>query len=179
MANYYRWLLVIPVLILILGTWMLLSNEVLIKNLYAQENNIVSQAPAPNQKLLHPNPKRNTSYAQDLRNNRESIFPYFLLGTGLLLFLLVLPKLSELSFSPSSGFTLKVLQDAQEALAEAKTAALALETKTRQTTRASITAEALPTASSPNIKEEINKLEESRIKLETYSRILENRASRI
>ncbi|QMU26844.1 hypothetical protein [Adhaeribacter radiodurans] len=112
MVHYYRGLLVIPILILILGTSMLLSNEVLIKNLYAQENNIVSPVLTPNKYLLHPISKRNTSYAQDLRNNRESAYPYFLLGTGLLLFLLVLPKLSELSFSPSNGFTLKVLQEA-------------------------------------------------------------------
>ncbi|PSR56834.1 hypothetical protein AHMF7605_26715 [Adhaeribacter arboris] len=157
---------------------MLISNEVLIKDNYAQENSTVSQAPTPNQNTLRPIPKRSVSYAQDLKNNRESIYPYFLLSTGLLVFLLVLPKLSELSFSPTSGFTLKVLQDVQEVLAEAKTAALALEAKSKQTLLPPTTAEALPTTSQPNIKEELKKLEESLIKLETYSRLLENKISK-
>ncbi len=86
--------------------------------------------------------------------------------------LLVLPKLSEFSFSPTSGFTLKVLQDVQEVLAEVKTTTQAVEAKTKPPFRTHLP-ETLLATPPPDLQQELKKLEESTIKLTTYARVLE------
>lgn len=172
MTNYYRWLLLIPVLILILGTGILLSNEAIIKNMNQTEEKIAASVTAVNRNPLRHIPKRDTTFRGDIKSNRESAYPYFLLGTGLLVILLLLPKLTELSFSPTSGFTLKVLHEVKEAIEEVQATTQAVEVKAKQSFRASAP-ETLMATSQPDLKDEIKKLEENTIKLQTYSRILE------
>lgn len=177
MSNYYRWLLLIPILILILGTSILLSNEAIIKNNNKAEQRSSAPVTAANQNQLRHIPKRETAFSEDIKSNRESAYPYFLLGTGLLVILLLLPKLTELSFSPTSGFTLKVLHDVKEAIEEVKATTQAVEIKAKQSFRAN-SSETLMALGPPDLKDELKKLEQSTIKLETYARIVENLAEK-
>ena len=173
MVNYYRWFLLIPIFILGLGTSILLSNEARIKQLYQAEERAVVDSKNTNQTLHRSNPNRYTTFRDDIKSNRDSAYPYFLLGTGLLIILLVLPKLTELSFSPTSGFTLKVLHDVKQAIDEVKTTTQAVEVKAKQSIRAT-TGETIMAAIPPDLNKEVKKLEETSQKLEAYSQLLQS-----
>jgi len=98
-----------------------------------------------------------------------------LFGVGLLLFILVLPKISELSFSPTNGFVLKLLQEVEESLSEAQSTAIAIEAKLNQQPNQSIIAEPDVAINTINLKDEIRRLENTRKQLESYSSLLESK----
>ena len=103
MRNLYKWLLPIPVLIILLGVYLLLTGEAIIKTKYGSvqpppnnrsQDNIQRQNQDVPPVVTNDNPE---SLGADLKSNRDSAYPYFLLGAGLLIVLGVLPRLGELS----------------------------------------------------------------------------------
>jgi hypothetical protein len=172
MPNLSKWFLAIPVLIIVLGFYILLSGEAVLGALNPREVRLAnSQVAEGGRGNTQKDIAQNTVSIADLRSNRESAYPYFLLGTGLLVVLLILPKLGELSFSPTNGITIKVLNELKDAVEEAKITTQAVAFKTNQASMRS-TPEAF-TQSGPDLTSELKKLEENAVKLTAYSNLLE------
>jgi len=179
MQNLYKWLLPIPILIICLGVYLLLTGEAIIKNKYRptvqiqHEKNPESTRPR-NESISPTETPILDSFSADLKSNRDSAYPYFLLGAGLLLVLCVLPRLSELSLSPTSGVSLKILSELQETVDEVTATAQALAYKTREAAGAP----SLLKSPMPDLAAEINKLEINRAKLAAYATMLQKVTSR-
>ncbi|MBF9254718.1 hypothetical protein I2I11_15540 [Pontibacter sp. 172403-2] len=169
MENNYKLLLIIPVLMLALATYLLLSGERLLRHAPAPDT---MTAPSKSLSTAQYNKRTADTLSDNLKSNRESAYPYFLLGAGLLVALIVLPKLSELSFSPTNGITLKVLQkEVKAALDEAKTTAKNIEIKTSQVILPDAQKSLMATPT--DISHELTALNESTARLNAYADLLE------
>jgi len=175
MRNLYKWLLPIPIFIISLGVYLLLTGEAIIKNKYlpatqtqnttrSEYNRRRSENLPPLETNVIPN-----SFSADQKSNRDSAYPYFLLGAGLLLVICVLPRLSELTLSPTSGVSLKILSELQDTVAEVTATAQTVESKTKEITGSP----GLLNSPTPDLAAEINKLAVNRAKLEAYITILQ------
>ncbi|PIQ20247.1 MAG: hypothetical protein COW65_16100 [Cytophagales bacterium CG18_big_fil_WC_8_21_14_2_50_42_9] len=179
MQNLYKWLLPIPILIICLGVYLLLTGEAIIKNIYRpavqiqHEKNPENTRPR-NESIFPPATTIPDSFSADLKSNRDSAYPYFLLGAGLLLVLCVLPRLSELSLSPTGGVSLKILRELQETVDEVTATAQAVASKTREAAGPP----SLLKSPTPDLAAELNKLETNRAKLAVYATMLQKFASR-
>lgn len=171
MAKYYNWFFLLPILLLLLGTYILLSGEIMLHTLKS-EGITVGQQASQGTGLL----QEGSTFGSEMKDNRDSAFQYFVLGAGLLIALLLFPKLGELSFSPTNGFTLKVLSDVKEAIEEVQAATLAVEHKTKQAFRAIVPEAAV--APESDWKEDLTRLEAGRLKLEAYAALLEKIAAK-
>ena len=175
MRNLYKWLLPIPILIMLLGVHLLLTGEAIIKNKYLPAPQTQSTAKREYNRQHNENlPTVETnvipdSFSADLKSNRDSAYHYFLLGAGLLLVICVLPRLSELTLSPTSGISLKILSELQDTVAEVTVTAQTVESKTKEITGSP----GLLKSSTPDFEAEINKLAVNRAKLEAYTTILQ------
>ena len=174
MANYQRWLLLVPILILVIATGILVTTEKVIQKRHYVEQKKETAASTANLNVHRSTPNREATFREELRSNRESVYPFVLFGAGFLVALLLLPKLAEFTFSPTSGISLKVLQEVQETIADVKNTALAVEVKARQSFRANAAPETLLAPQPPDVQSEIRKLEESTLKLDAYARLLES-----
>ncbi len=175
MAKYYNWFLLLPILLLMLGTYILLSGEVRLHTLDSRTETVGQQAPQGEGYTEGVNMRSTVS--NDLKDNRDSAFQYFVLGSGLLVALLLFPKLGELSFSPTSGFTLKVISDVKEAIEEVHAATLAVEHKTNKMFRTSMPeAAAAPAAPAADLRVELLQLEAGKAKLQAYAALLSKNA---
>ncbi len=164
MENKYKLFLLVPVLILALATYLLVAGEVLLRQ--------AAQQPVRHQAAGTPDRPASSIALQDaLKSNRESAYPYFLLGAGLLVALVVLPRLGEFSFSPSSGFSLKLLEEVKAAIEEVKTTTQAVIHKTNQDTHLESIKSIVPQRAS--LSAELTSLEASQAKLEAYATVLE------
>jgi len=163
MKNNYKLLLIIPLLIIALATYLLLSGEAYLQKTYVPNTNSAASR-GKDQNIAK-------ALGDELQSNRESAYSYFLLGAGLLVALLVLPRLAEITFSPTNGFTLKVLQEVKEALSEAKTTTQAIEQKTRQAILPDAQKSLLATQT--DLSPELTKLNESTARLNAYADLLE------
>ena len=170
MGNNYKLLLIIPVLTIALATYLLLSGEALLRNAHASANHAAANT-GKNQNIVNANKRAADTLTADLKSNRESAYPYFLLGAGLLVALIVLPRLGELSFSPTNGFTLKVLQEVKAAISEAKTTTQTIELKAKQAMRPEAHESLMATRT--DLSPELTKLDESTARLNAYADLLE------
>ena len=175
MHNLYKWLLPIPILIIFLGIYLLLTGEAIIRNKYqpvpqSQNDKTEENNQRPNENI----PSVETAvmpdtFSADLKSNRDSAYSYCLLGAGLLLILCVLPRLGELSLSPTSGISLKILSELQETVAEVSATTQAVAFKAKEIS----SPPSLLQSQASDLAAEINKLEVNRAKLETYTTMLQ------
>lgn len=175
MGNNYKLLLTIPFLIIALATYLLLSGEAFLRNAHASYNYTAAN-PGKGQSITKDNRRPADALGDDLKSNRDSAYPYFLLGAGLLVALIVLPRLGELSFSPTNGFTLKVLQEVKAAISEAKTTTQTIELKTKQSMRPDAHESLMATRT--DLSPELTKLDESTARLNAYADLLEKMTER-
>ena len=172
MDNAYKGLLTIPVLIILLGTYILLSGEATLKKGYSNEGISPAQTIAGRRENLKKMPIPAVDPLDHFKSNRDSAFQYLLLGTGLLVVLLVLPKLREVSFSPTNGFSLKIINEVKEAIDEVKATTQVVEAKAKNAFNANAPETLLPSPP-PDLSKEIRKLEENTAKLSAYATVLE------
>ena len=171
MENKYKWLLIFPVLTLVLGAYLLLSGEAFLRQVHLQ-NQEQNLQPEKSQTATRAGSRAGSSLQEDLKSNRDSAYPYFLLGAGFLVALVVLPRLGELSFSPTSGFTLKLLREVKEAIEEVKATTQSVEQKAKQATHTTGSPESL-LAPRTDFSPELSKLEANNIRLHAYASLLE------
>ncbi|PIQ20627.1 MAG: hypothetical protein COW65_13985 [Cytophagales bacterium CG18_big_fil_WC_8_21_14_2_50_42_9] len=173
MHNLYKWFLPLPILIILLGGYLLLTGEAYIKkrSWSVPETQSSSTTQSGQQRRENKLPIETEivpdTFSDDLKVNRESAYSYFLLGAGLLIALGVLPRLSQLSLLPT-GITLQLLHEVQDTVAEVLVTAQAVEAKSKENAGAP----GLLKSQNPDLTQEINKLETNRLKLEAYTTML-------
>ncbi|WP_347160416.1 hypothetical protein [Pontibacter chitinilyticus] len=169
MEKLNKGLLTVSVLILLLGTFLLLSGELALRR-----NHILSPIARYHMERGIPikTPGTDSAFREDLKANRDSAYPYFLLGAGLLVLTLLLPRLAEFSFSPTSGLSVKVLHEAKEAIREATATAQAIALKSRPPAGEPQAREGF-LRPEPDLQDEVKKLEENLIRLNTYTDLLD------